>query len=511
MYEKPSASNKVFLIRQLVNTKMKEGAFVADHENEFNSIVSSCSRATVTAVSGSTRTTKLKFDSIRDLILKEDIQRVLELFVKLKRQRHGQKARQRAEAKQRRDFQNQYPKLVASKDKEVHMVVRDYDNTLVRVVDDKTLDIASIGDVVLKTSFGTSWTLKDVSIEFIEYCAENMIMMLKTVSKTPQQNGVAKRMNHTLNERAKSTRLHVRLPKKDAMAQMRWDIAFRVRRVTRSSKAKMSHLMRTIYMEPRLQQILSPGGSSDTCKGSKNSGSFEDSGRLDEEDSKDGSFSKEGGSETLQTWSLIRLPAGKKALQSKWVFKVKEEQDGNKRLRHGRDQKAQEGTLRLSHEKYIGKVLEKFNMKDAEARCQLLGDHFKLSEKQTPKTEASRRRMAKVPHTLAVGGVIYAMGALGSCQVTAMLLERIQKYVAMSTTEAEYMAIVKAEKELNLVFHGQTKHIKIRYHYIRELVSEETLSIKKILGAKNPADMLTKVVTIEKLKLCAASTGLRDN
>ncbi|GKE12770.1 hypothetical protein Tco_1416321 [Tanacetum coccineum] len=28
---------------------------------------------------------------------------------------------------------------------------------------DKTLDIAGIGDVVFKTSFGTSWTLKDVS------------------------------------------------------------------------------------------------------------------------------------------------------------------------------------------------------------------------------------------------------------------------------------------------------------------------------------------------------------
>nr|GEW43226.1 hypothetical protein [Tanacetum cinerariifolium] len=40
MYEKPSALNKVFLIRQLVNTKMKEGASVADHVNEFNSILS---------------------------------------------------------------------------------------------------------------------------------------------------------------------------------------------------------------------------------------------------------------------------------------------------------------------------------------------------------------------------------------------------------------------------------------------------------------------------------------
>ncbi|GKE84492.1 hypothetical protein Tco_1558234 [Tanacetum coccineum] len=86
----------------------------------------------------------------------------------------------------------------------------------------------------------------------------------------------------------------------------------------------------------------------------------------------------------------------------------------------------------------------------------------------------------------------------------------------MSTTESEYMDITEAGKDAiqltnNLVFHGRMKHIKIRYQYIRELVSEGTLSLKKILGAKNPADMLTKVVTTKKLKLCAASTGLRDN
>ncbi|GKA45624.1 retrovirus-related pol polyprotein from transposon TNT 1-94 [Tanacetum coccineum] len=245
------------------------------------------------------------------------------------------------------------------------------------------------------------------------------------------------------------------------------------------------------------------------------------------------------------------------------------------------------GTLRLSQEKYIRKVLEKFNIKDAKARCQPLGDHFKLSKKQAPKTWASRRRMAKVPYALAVGSMMYAIvctrpyiaHAVGvvsrfmsnprkehweavkwllrylkdSCKSTAgyvftmggtavSCMFRIQKCVAMSTTEAEYMAIAKACKELvwlknileeldraqtecvlfcdnqstihltkNHVFHGRTKHIKIRYHYIRELVSEGTLSLKKILGAKNPADMLTKVVTTHKLKLCTTSTGLRDN
>ena len=48
---------------------------------------------------------------------------------------------------------------------------------------------------------------------FSEYCAAYEIMMEKTIPRTPQQNGVAKRMNRTLNERARSMRLHARLPK----------------------------------------------------------------------------------------------------------------------------------------------------------------------------------------------------------------------------------------------------------------------------------------------------------
>ncbi|GJX20772.1 hypothetical protein Tco_0223449 [Tanacetum coccineum] len=98
MYEKPSASNKVFLIRQLVNTKMMEGSSIADHLNEFNSILSRLMSVdikfddevqallllsllpeswlnTITAVSGSTESTKVKFNNIHDLILGEDIRR----------------------------------------------------------------------------------------------------------------------------------------------------------------------------------------------------------------------------------------------------------------------------------------------------------------------------------------------------------------------------------------------------------------------------------------------------
>ena len=36
------------------------------------------------------------------------------------------------------------------------------------------------------------------SNEFVNYCAENGIRMMKTVPENPQQNGVAERMNRTL-------------------------------------------------------------------------------------------------------------------------------------------------------------------------------------------------------------------------------------------------------------------------------------------------------------------------
>lgn len=38
-YEKPSASNKVFLMKKLFNLKILEGGSIEDHLNEFHGIV----------------------------------------------------------------------------------------------------------------------------------------------------------------------------------------------------------------------------------------------------------------------------------------------------------------------------------------------------------------------------------------------------------------------------------------------------------------------------------------
>jgi hypothetical protein len=47
LYEKPSVSNKVFLMKILFNMKMSKGGSVADHLNEFNMVTNQLSSVKV--------------------------------------------------------------------------------------------------------------------------------------------------------------------------------------------------------------------------------------------------------------------------------------------------------------------------------------------------------------------------------------------------------------------------------------------------------------------------------
>ena len=65
--------------------------------------------------------------------------------------------------------------------------------------------------------------------------------------------------------------------------------------------------------------------------------------------------------------------------------------------------------LYLSHEQYIEKVLERFNMSQAKVVSAPLANHFKLSSRHNPSTDKEKEDMSKVPYASAVGSLMYAM------------------------------------------------------------------------------------------------------
>ena len=51
------------------------------------------------------------------------------------------------------------------------------------------------------------------------------------------------------------------------------------------------------------------------------------------------------------------------------------------------------------------------------------------------------------------------------------------------------------------MFHERTKHIDVKYHYIRDVISQGKLKVCNISTHDNPADMMTKPVPVALLKL----------
>lgn len=104
---------------------------------------------------------------------------------------------------------------------------------------------------------------------------------------------------------------------------------------------------------------------------------------------------------------------------------------------------------------------------------------------------------------------------------------QLQPIVALSTTESEYIVITEAMKEAlwlkgvagelkflkdpvvvcsdsqsaiqvckNPVFHDKTKHIDVRFHFIRDIVEKGEVLLEKIHTDRNPADMGTKCLSV---------------
>ncbi|KAG8473150.1 hypothetical protein CXB51_035082 [Gossypium anomalum] len=130
------------------------------------------------------------------------------------------------------------------------------------------------------------------------------------------------------------------------------------------------------------------------------------------------------------------------------------------------------------------------------------------------------------------------VSTIGGCAISWKAT--LQTTVALSTTEAEYMTITEACKEAiwlkglfselnedlqtstvfcdsqsaifltkDQMFHERTKHIDVRYHFVRDIITRGDIVVSKISTHKNPADMMTKSLPITKFEHCLNLVGVQ--
>ena len=61
----------------------------------------------------------------------------------------------------------------------------------------------------------------------------------------------------------------------------------------------------------------------------------------------------------------------------------------------------------------------------------------------------------------------------------------------------------------NPVFHAKTKHIAVKYHFIRDVLEDKQMELMKVHTTKNPADLLTKGLPGESFVYCRELMGVK--
>ncbi|GJX75491.1 transposable element [Tanacetum coccineum] len=210
------------------------------------------------------------------------------------------------------------------------------------------------------------------------------------------------------------------------------------------------------------------------------------------------------------------------------------------------------GKLFLSQKSYIEKIISRFGMSSAKSVNTPFSANFRLSTAYAPQSEAEIEYMSRIPYASAVGSLMYVMVCTRPDIAHAMsvvsrymahpgkehwnAVKRIfrylkgtsdvgliyggeREYLVAGYSDSDYAADLDARRSLtgyvftigssvaakegiwlkDQVYHDRTKHIDVRYHFIR---SERRIKVKKIGTKDNPADVFTKPVPLSKFRHC---------
>jgi hypothetical protein len=63
----------------------------------------------------------------------------------------------------------------------------------------------------------------------------------------------------------------------------------------------------------------------------------------------------------------------------------------------------------------------------------------------------------------------------------------------------------------NSVFHDRSKHIDMKYHYIRDLVQRKTVKLQYIATSEQVVDILTKLAPLRQFVQLRGKLGVFEN
>ncbi|WVZ64320.1 LOW QUALITY PROTEIN: hypothetical protein U9M48_013859 [Paspalum notatum var. saurae] len=151
-----------------------------------------------------------------------------------------------------------------------------------------------------------------------------------------------------------------------------------------------------------------------------------------------------------------------------------------------------EGTF-VHQAKYTRDILKKFNMGNSKPMTTPMSTN-------TAHSSLSLRGFLDADH---VGCQIDRKSTSGTCQ---LLGTSLQASVALSTTEAEYIAAasccsqllwMKATLTKNPILHSRTKHIDVRFYFLRDHYKKGDINLIHVVSANQLAAIFTKPLELQ--------------
>eukprot|EP00253_Pinus_taeda_P008747 PITA_08747 len=204
----------------------------------------------------------------------------------------------------------------------------------------------------------------------------------------------------------------------------------------------------------------------------------------------------------------------------------------------------------LSQTKYLKQILKKYGMEDSKPVCTPMVTGFRLSanDESTTVHQPTYRSM--------VGSLLYLTDWVGSVDDRKSTsggaffmglrlvswFNKKQSSIALSTTEAEYVAVASCCTQLlwmmqrlqdlqitctppisifcdntsaisiskNPVMHSKTKHIPIKYHFLQEQVLEQKVKLEYVPSKEQVTDILTKPLPRDTFEYLRQKLGVVD-